>query len=126
MSEEAFEFGKILPRRDKVTAEIKEEMKKMRGDGLSYAEIGKRLGFYYSTVQYHLDAEQREKAKIRATMSNEKQVKAGYYQRRWRKDGRHREYNRLYLRWRYHTDAEFRRKVLKANLGGTFAKSGDN
>ena len=47
-----------MPRR-KVTPEIIEEMRKLRGEGLSYGKIANRLGLAPMTVYNHLRKEGR-------------------------------------------------------------------
>lgn len=84
----------------KVTKEILEEMKKLRSFGWSYGKIARRFGLTERAVAYWLDP------KFRARRIA--------YMRRY--DASHRDRRREYFReyWyrRYHTDEEFRRRVL--------------
>ncbi len=47
-----------MPRK-KVTPEIVEEMKRLRGEGLSYDKIARKLGLYPMTIYNHLRKKER-------------------------------------------------------------------
>ena len=85
----------------KVTEETKQAMIEARAKGISFAGIGKILGFSTSTVQYHLDKEKKQKA-INRAVKNQKP--------RERKD-----YQKKYQANRYNNDEEFKERVKKDN-----------
>ena len=104
----------------KVTPRMLAQMQALRKKGLTYREIGAKLGVAHFTVQYHLSPTVRIKAFERAKRSNKKQRANGYYEKPTVK-ARRKRYNREYMRDRYQNDPEFRRKMIRANSGGKFA-----
>ena len=74
----------------------------MKGSGVSFAEIGRTLGFAESTVQYHVKEDYRKKAISRSLKNPNK----------W--SGK-KEYMKKYMSNRYNNDEEFREKVKESN-----------
>ncbi|MCX8205100.1 MAG: helix-turn-helix domain-containing protein [Candidatus Nezhaarchaeota archaeon] len=74
-----------------LTAELIEEAKKLRGEGLNYAEIARRLGVPRTTLYYSMNPERRRvhaarwRAKVRGV---EAPVKARRYRRVTQEDVR--------------------------------------
>ena len=91
-----------------VKPEDKEEMKKLREQGLTYSKIAQKFNLSYNTVIYHLDEKCREKTIIRAKESwnrkTDEQKKESYK--------KHYLYTKNYLKNRYQNDPEFRRYYL--------------
>ena len=92
----------------KVTPEIKERMKEMRNDGMTYSKIGGIIGVYQSVVIYHLNPEVRKKTIKRTEKYNKKLTKeekrlraAKYYPRK-----------KAYYHERYHNDEKFRKGLI--------------
>lgn len=84
----------------KVTEEIKESMKKLRDEGMTYKKIGESLGLAESTIQYHLKPGYKEKT-IKRSIE---------YKKEWK--GRA-KYMKEYMGDRYNNDEEFRERVKK-------------
>lgn len=84
----------------RVTEEMKVEMKRLHDSGLSYVEIGRRLGVTDRCVRYWLDDNFRERYR---------NWLRGYYQRNREKIM---NYVGSYLVRRYHSDSEFRQRYL--------------
>lgn len=87
--------------KNKVTEELKNLMKDMKSKGFSNKVIAKTLLLAESTVQYHLDEEQRAKQIARAKKNEKKRDR--------------KEYQKNYQAERYNNDPEFREKVKKDN-----------
>ena len=96
----------------RVTKEIKEAMKKLRDEGMTYKRIGENLGLTGSTVQYHLIPKYK-KSVIDRAIKNTK-VWAGK-----------KEYQKKYMRNRYNTDEEFRERMKKHARNYWRRKRGD-
>ena len=97
----------------KVTPELLTKMQELRAEGKSYYKIAERCHVNYSTVQYHLNERQRENTLNRARKAlAKKQGKP--------KSLKEKRYNAEYFKDRYHHDEEFRRSVIRANIGGCF------
>jgi len=108
--EKHYRFRKVTPR-------IKEKMKELREEGLSYKEIGKRLLMCGSTIAYHLSEEQRKKAIKRANKHNR-----GISKEERKKINKERyKYKKEYLSERYRNDPEFRDRFKKM-VGDSFKK----
>lgn len=100
----------------KVTPEMKSEMISLRRKGLSYSKIGEQLGVTESTVQYHTSERQRMKTLERSNNYNKKFTKEEIAE----KNKERREYRSNWVKERYHQDDVFRKKMIRANNGGTF------
>jgi len=84
----------------KVTNEIKETMKELRQKGITFTGIGKILNLSSSTVRYHLDPVERQKAIERA--KNNKNIWKG--KKKWQSEHRAK---------RLETDEEFKERTNK-------------
>lgn len=87
---------------NRVRIETKKIMKDMRAKGISFAGIGRILGFSASTIQYHTSSETKKRAISRAAKN--RKPWAGT-----------KEYNKKYQSERYNNDPEFKERVRKAN-----------
>lgn len=100
----------------KVTREVKEEMIRLRSQGLSYRAIAKILGLSPAAVYYHLNEEYRLRDIARASKSRVRRPedakrKAEYVVERYREDQEFRE------RVKRHARESMRRKrLLKREL----------
>jgi len=104
----------------KVTPELFQFMKQLKGYQFNFRQIGKICGLDPSSVQYHLDARQHALAIARAKRRY-RRVDARRQQTQRHASLRYRRWMREYLRERYHDDPDFRAKILRANMGGRFA-----
>ena len=84
----------------KITEDIKESMKKLRKEGMTYKKIAETLGLAESTIQYHINPEYKKK-------QVERMVK---YNKGW---AGKKEYQKNYRRKRYEEDSEFRERLKK-------------
>jgi DNA-binding CsgD family transcriptional regulator len=98
----------------KITPQIRDEMLRMKENGMTYSEIAHIYGLHPSTVIYHLDTRQHRNILNRAR-------KLLAERRGAEKTVREKKYNTEYFKDRYHNDEEFRMKVIRANSGGRFA-----
>ena len=96
-----------------VTPEILAMMRALRSQGKSYYKIADISDVNYSTVVYHLNSGQRQKTLNRARKSLAKN-------NRKPKSPEKKQYDEEYYKDRYHSDPEFRMKVIRANSGGHF------
>jgi len=94
----------------KITPELAEQMRKLKAEGKSYAEIAKMFNVRPSTVQYHVNAKYKQSAIMRARKSYKMRKKK---QPTEEELARRREYWRMYRYNRYHSDEEFRRRVIE-------------
>jgi len=92
----------------KVTPELLEYMQQLRNEGMSYSKIAKVVNLATSTVQYHLDSRYKEITNIRARESVRN--KNLTEEQKLRK----RMYMRNYIRERYHSDPEFRKRMIES------------
>lgn len=84
-----------------ITEQIRDKMKVMRKNGISDKKIAEIMKIPPSTVQYHLNPEQKQK-QIERSVKNEKQ-----------RDRR--KYMREYMSKRYKNDEEFKERLKKSN-----------
>jgi hypothetical protein len=91
-------------------------MQKLRAEGRSYYKIAELCSVDYATVAYHLDERQRKNTLNRARKALTK--KKGKP-----KSLKKKEYDVEYYKDRYWHDEEFRRKVIRANMGGRFKEN---
>lgn len=89
---------------------MKEEMKLMRKQGMSYQEIGQVCGVSKDIVRYHLIKKVRLSHKIIARRWQEKNMNKIKIRKRNKK---YQEYNNQYIKDRYHSDPEFRKKFIQ-------------
>ncbi len=92
----------------KITPDILKKMKELRKQGLTYKEIGNKIGVTMSTALYHLSPRERE-------MHTKRTMK--YYMKLTKEQKRERErksydYKKKYYLERYHEDEEFRKRQI--------------
>lgn len=90
------------------TDEEKNAIKRLREQGRSYKEIAKELNTTIFAVRYHLQQKFRQEAIRRSKERIEKMRAEG----KLVTNEREREYMREYMNKRYHTDEDFRRKMI--------------
>lgn len=84
------------------------KMREMRGNGMSYRNIGRTMELSENAVIYHLDPKQRKKIIRGAEKSYEKMTP----EQRKEKSRKHVPYMREYLRKRYNEDGPFRKYYI--------------
>jgi DNA-binding transcriptional ArsR family regulator len=84
-------------------------MNKLLKEGKNLVEIAKTLNLSPSTISYHLDSEQRNRQKERVkklyNKKSKKQIKL--------ENQKKREYRNNWIKNKYHTDEEFRKKHIE-------------
>jgi len=93
----------------KVDPKILEGMRKLRIDGLTLKDIGKKYGLSVSTVNYHLNPKYKEKVKERTR----KYVKSLSKEELAERNKKWYEKVRKYWVKRYNTDPDFRKYFLE-------------
>ena len=92
----------------KLTKNQIEELISLKNEGISVIELSKKLNVAESTIYYHISSKQKENSIKRAlkhyhNLSNEEK-------RKRRK--KHYQYNKAYIKNKYHNDPEFRRRFI--------------
>ena len=93
----------------KVDPKISEDMRKLRVEGVTLKNIGKKYGLSVSTVEYHLNPKYKEKVKERTrryvkNLSKEELAKRN---KKW-----YEKMNRYWVK-RYNSDPEFRKYFIE-------------
>ncbi len=93
----------------KITPKIKEELKRLEDEGLSYGEISLKTDIPISTIKYHLCSKEREyrKKRSRDVFKNLSPEQKKINQQRQK------EYFKVYFKKRYNNEPEFRQRHIK-------------
>ena len=96
----------------KITKEIIEQMNKLLKEGKKLVEIALMFKLSPSTVSYHLNEEQRNKAKERARAIYKKKSKKQIRLENERK----KEYRKKWFKDKYYSDENFRKKIIENSM----------
>lgn len=89
---------------------MEEEMKFMRKQGMNLEEIGNVCGVSRTIVNYHLNKDYRANQRKNSRKWQKKNMTKKKLQKRNKK---YQPYNNNYIKERYHTDPNFRKKFIQ-------------